>query len=130
MIAAADCLYAVLGPCQAVRLAFSVTQSSCVAAQQSYGLTHVLSAGAVECLTSVAMLMCLQDVARLDSKAKVAQVRERAARAVGNCSRENAWPSKVVEAYPAGTFNRAPQQLKAIRKHYQKPPQNGPDEGQ
>eukprot|EP00878_Enallax_costatus_P023708 GHUV01025242.1.p1 GENE.GHUV01025242.1~~GHUV01025242.1.p1 ORF type:complete len:377 (+),score=147.71 GHUV01025242.1:696-1826(+) len=72
----------------------------------------------------------LQEVARQEAKAKVSQVYERTARAVDNCSREKAWSSKIVEGYPAGTFSRSPEQLKAIRKQYQRPPLDDPGRDQ
>lgn len=42
--------------------------------------------------------------------------------AVTKAEREHAWPSRVVEAYPRGTFAPSPERVRAAREAYGKPP--------
>uniref|UniRef100_A0A383V5A4 Uncharacterized protein n=1 Tax=Tetradesmus obliquus TaxID=3088 RepID=A0A383V5A4_TETOB len=59
--------------------------------------------------------------AQQQAQSKVHVVASRAAKAVDNCAKEKAWPSKV-EQFAHGTFSLPPEQLKAIRRAYQRPP--------
>jgi hypothetical protein len=63
----------------------------------------------------------LQALAQQEVRSKVQVVAGRAAKAVDNCAKEKAWPSKV-EPFAHGTFSLPPEQLKAIRRAYQRPP--------
>jgi hypothetical protein len=54
--------------------------------------------------------------------AKRERVMVQADRAVANAEREQAWPSRVVEAYPRGTFAPSPVRLRAARGAYARPP--------
>jgi hypothetical protein len=63
----------------------------------------------------------LQALAQQEAQSKVHVIASRAAKAVDNCAREKAWPSKV-EQFAHGTFSLPPEQLKAIRRAYQRPP--------
>jgi hypothetical protein len=62
----------------------------------------------------------LQARAQQEVQSKVEVVAGRAAKAVNNCAKEKAWPSKV-EPFAHGTFSLPPEQLKAIRRAYQRP---------
>jgi len=46
--------------------------------------------------------------ARADRRAKLEAVVERGERAVELCEKEHAWPSRIVEPYPRGTFGSPP----------------------
>lgn len=73
----------------------------------------------------------MQALAQQQAQSKVHVVASRAAKAVDNCAKEKAWPSKV-EQFAHGTFSLPPEQLKAIRRAYQRPPllqSEGSDEG-
>jgi hypothetical protein len=63
----------------------------------------------------------MQAIAQQEVQSKVHIVASRAAKAVDNCAREKAWPSKV-EQFVHGTFSLPPEKLKAIRRAYQRPP--------
>lgn len=63
----------------------------------------------------------LQALLKQEVHSKVDVVAGRAAKAVDNCAREKAWPSKA-EPFAHGTFSLPPEQLKAIRRAYQRPP--------
>jgi hypothetical protein len=57
-----------------------------------------------------------------ERSAKRERVIVQADQAVAKAEREHAWPSRVVEAYPRGTFAPSPERVRAARDAYGKPP--------
>lgn len=63
-----------------------------------------------------ALCLFVQELIVAEHEQMLMSIADRAEQALEAARRETAWPSRRVEAYPPGTFNLPPNELKAVRR--------------